>query len=151
MTWSHLGHKNKLITFLINVRICQEQARKSLKWKMWLDNAFKMRELIIWVWYIYIIFEYRCAMSVTKSVTGATHLNISAKWSQIFTKTSANVNIGLGSRLKLFAGACVQLNRHSSAQYGRIFTKIGTITNRYQGWTKKNLGTLRARTRARHA
>ena len=44
---------------------------------------------------------------VTKSVTEVTHLNISAKWSQIFTKTSANENIGLPSWLKLFLGACV--------------------------------------------
>ena len=62
-----------------------------------------------------------CVMVVTKSVTCMTHLNISAKWSQIFTKTSANINIGLESRLKLFTGACVHARTHSVRKRARYF------------------------------
>ena len=60
-----------------------------------------------YLYYIWVPFV--CLLSDdTESVTGVTHLNISAKWSQIFMKTSAIINIGIGSRSKLFACACAR-------------------------------------------
>ena len=67
-----------------------------------------------------------------------THLNISAKWSEMFMKFSANGNIGLLGWLTLFVGAhmhahgtCkhayVQLiTHHISSVRRRIFTKVNT-------------------------
>ena len=56
-----------------------------------------------------------------------THLNISAKWSQIFTKTSAIMNIVLGSRLKLFAGVYARKRAHAHAQRTSTCTQLITV------------------------
>ena len=64
--------------------------------------------------YIYIIFECRLWVYLSdvwhQKCYSVTHLNILAKWSQIFTKTSENVNIGLLSWLKKFVGAHTTYN-----------------------------------------
>jgi len=70
---------------------------------------------------LYLSSVCECDVCVEPNVTHVTHLNISAKWSQIFTKTSAIINIGLGSRLKLFAGACVHARTHSARKRARYF------------------------------
>ena len=73
--------------------------------------------------YIYIIIDYRLSVCLSdvrhEKCYHVTHLNISAKWSQIFTKTSAIMNIGLGSRLKLFAGACMYARTQSARERER--------------------------------
>ena len=73
-----------------------------------------------------------------------------AKWSQIFTKTSAIINIGLGSRLKLSVGACVHARTHSACKRARnlwpiislcydirSLWKFVELSIRYQRCTKK--------------
>ena len=71
------------------------------------DNGEHIRQSILYLSTVCLVCDDVC----NRKCYRVTHLNISAEWSHIFTKCSANVNIGLGSISKLFVGACVQCAR----------------------------------------
>ena len=111
-----------------------------------------------------ILYKFELCLSVCVChifVTIVTHLNISAKWSQIFRKLSAYFRIDLLSWLIMFIGmrvcmhsawkcACYlgqNTNPHISAKWSQIVMKLSMIIKDAQ----KNLGAKRAHTRSQCA